>query len=122
MYTNPRIEKPETCKTDTIVSMLLLNPHDHIFTYQRPDGSRYLMYYIKGEDPEEWYEEVDGYQMELNLNTQKVLDMAGVKEGSVMEGIFAMYCAAYLIDPESGKSKNKIESFIIINRFFSLSQ
>jgi hypothetical protein len=49
--------------------MLLLNPHDHIFTYQRPDGSRYLMYYIKGEDPEEWYEEVDGYQMELNLNT-----------------------------------------------------
>ena len=52
-----------------IVKMLLLNPHDHIFTYQRPDGSRYLMYYIKGEDPEEWYEEVDGYQMELNLNT-----------------------------------------------------
>ena len=69
MYTNPRIEKPETYKTDPIVSMLLLNPHDHIFTYQRPDGSRYLMYYIKGEDPEEWYEEVDGYQMEMDINT-----------------------------------------------------
>ena len=38
--------------------------------------------------------------------------MAGVKEGSVMEGIFAMYCAAYLIDPQSGRSKSKIESFI----------
>ena len=40
---------------------------------------------------------------------------AGVKQirqGAVMEGIFAMYCAAYLIDPESGKNKNKIESFI----------
>ncbi len=29
-----------------------------------------------------------------------------------MEGIFAMYCAAYLIDPESGKSKTKIQNFI----------
>tara|TARA_B100000131_G_scaffold157492_1_gene152759 strand:+ start:530 stop:1915 length:1386 start_codon:yes stop_codon:yes gene_type:complete len=38
--------------------------------------------------------------------------MAGVKEGSVMEGIFAMYCAAYLIDPQSGRSHSKIESFI----------
>ena len=37
---------------------------------------------------------------------------SNIKEGSVMEGIFAMYCAAYLIDPESGKNKNKIESFI----------
>ena len=35
-----------------------------------------------------------------------------IKEGSVMEGIFAMYCAAYLIDPQSGRNKNKIESFI----------
>ena len=38
--------------------------------------------------------------------------MAGVKEGSVMEGIFAMYCAAYLIDPKSGQSEEKIEKFI----------
>ena len=35
-----------------------------------------------------------------------------IKEGSVMEGIFAMYCAAYLIDPESGKSDSAIEKFI----------
>ena len=35
-----------------------------------------------------------------------------IKEGSVMEGIFAMYCAAYLIDPAGGKDKSAIESFI----------
>ena len=35
-----------------------------------------------------------------------------IKEGSVMEGIFAMYCAAYLIDPAGGKDKTAIESFI----------
>jgi len=35
-----------------------------------------------------------------------------IKEGSVMEGIFAMYCAAYLIDPDSGKSSSAIEKFI----------
>ena len=35
-----------------------------------------------------------------------------IKEGSVMEGIFAMYCAAYLIDPEDGKNKKSIENFI----------
>ena len=29
-----------------------------------------------------------------------------------MEGIFAMYCAAYLIDPEDGKNKSSIEKFI----------
>ena len=38
--------------------------------------------------------------------------MAGIKEGSVMEGIFAMYCAAYLIDPKSGRSSTAIEGFI----------
>ena len=39
--------------------------------------------------------------------------MAGnIKEGSVMEGIFAMYCAAYLIDPNNGKSDSAIENFI----------
>ena len=35
-----------------------------------------------------------------------------IKEGSVMEGIFAMYCAAYLIDPNNGKSETAIENFI----------
>ena len=35
-----------------------------------------------------------------------------IKQGSVMEGIFAMYCAAFLIDPEDGKSKTSIEGFI----------
>ena len=35
-----------------------------------------------------------------------------IKEGSVMEGIFAMYCAAYLIDPAGGKSSSAIEKFI----------
>ena len=39
--------------------------------------------------------------------------MAGnINEGSVMEGIFAMYCAAYLIDPNNGKSDTAIENFI----------
>ena len=35
-----------------------------------------------------------------------------IKQGSVMEGIFAMYCAAYLVDPEDGKNKNAVEKFI----------
>ena len=38
--------------------------------------------------------------------------MASIKQGSVMEGIFAMYCAAYLVDPEDGKNKKAIENFI----------
>tara|TARA_Y100001951_G_scaffold101253_1_gene105863 strand:- start:586 stop:738 length:153 start_codon:yes stop_codon:yes gene_type:complete len=50
--------------------MWLLNPHDHIFMYQRPDGTMYLYYHIKDEDPEVWYEEVDGYQMELKLDNE----------------------------------------------------
>ena len=29
-----------------------------------------------------------------------------------MEGIFAMYCAAYLVDPADGKDKKSIENFI----------
>ena len=35
-----------------------------------------------------------------------------IKQGSVMEGIFAMYCAAFLVDPEDGKNKKAIEGFI----------
>jgi len=35
-----------------------------------------------------------------------------IKQGSVMEGIFAMYCAAFLIDPEDGRNKNEIKNFI----------
>ena len=35
-----------------------------------------------------------------------------IKQGSVMEGIFAMYCAAYLVDPDNGKNAKAIEGFI----------
>ena len=35
-----------------------------------------------------------------------------IKQGSVMEGIFAMYCAAFLVDPEDGKNKTAVASFI----------
>ena len=35
-----------------------------------------------------------------------------IKQGSVMEGIFAMYCAAYLIDPDNGNNAKAIEGFI----------
>ncbi len=35
-----------------------------------------------------------------------------IREGSIMEGVFAMYCAAYLMDPENGKNPAKIEKFI----------
>jgi len=38
--------------------------------------------------------------------------MSSIKQGSVMEGIFAMYCAAYLVDPEDGKDKNAVAKFI----------
>jgi len=38
--------------------------------------------------------------------------MSGIKQGSVMEGIFAMYCAAYLVDPQDGKNKAAIANFI----------
>ena len=29
-----------------------------------------------------------------------------------MEGIFAMYCAAYLVDPQDGKNKAAVANFI----------
>jgi len=35
-----------------------------------------------------------------------------IKQGSVMEGIFAMYCAGFLVDPEDGKNKKSVENFI----------
>jgi len=35
-----------------------------------------------------------------------------IKQGSVMEGIFAMYCAGYLVDPQNGKDKNAMANFI----------
>ena len=35
----------------------------------------------------------------------------GINIGSVMEGIFAMYCAAYLIDPNDGQNSNQIISY-----------
>ena len=38
--------------------------------------------------------------------------MSAIKQGSVMEGIFAMYCAAYLIDPVDGQNPKAIENFI----------
>ena len=38
--------------------------------------------------------------------------MSGIKQGSVMEGIFAMYCAAYLVDPQNGKNKAAVANFI----------
>ena len=38
--------------------------------------------------------------------------MSGIKQGSVMEGIFAMYCAAYLVDPQDGKNKAAVANFI----------
>lgn len=38
--------------------------------------------------------------------------MSTIKQGSVMEGIFAMYCAAYLVDPADGQNKKAVENFI----------
>ena len=59
--------------THPIIWMRLLNPHDHIFCYQRKDGTRYLYFKEKDHDPEEWYEEADGYQKELDLTIDKVV-------------------------------------------------
>ena len=39
-------------------------------------------------------------------------DSSAVKEGSVMEGLFAMYCAAILIDPNDGADASKVTTFI----------
>ncbi len=38
--------------------------------------------------------------------------MASIKQGSVMEGIFAMYFASYIVDPADGKDKKSIQNFI----------
>ena len=51
--------------TDKITQMWLLNPHDHHMLYQRDDGSFYGFSHIKGEDPEEWFWEAHGIQLEL---------------------------------------------------------
>ena len=51
--------------TDKLSKMWLLNPHDHHFLYQRDDGSYYGFTHIKGEDPEEWFWEAHGIQLEL---------------------------------------------------------
>ena len=34
------------------------------------------------------------------------------RQGAVMEGLFAMYCAAYLIDPNHGQSISEVKKFI----------
>ena len=51
--------------TDKIRKMWLLNPHDHHLLYVRDDGSFYGFTHMKGEDPEEWFWEPDGIQIEL---------------------------------------------------------
>ena len=51
--------------TDKIRQMWLLNPHDHHFLYVRDDGSFYGFTHMKGEDPEEWFWEAHGIQLEL---------------------------------------------------------
>tara|TARA_B100000214_G_scaffold369908_1_gene343736 strand:- start:52 stop:372 length:321 start_codon:yes stop_codon:yes gene_type:complete len=51
--------------TDKIRQMWLLNPHDHHMLYVREDGSFYGFTHMKGEDPEEWFWEPDGIQIEL---------------------------------------------------------
>ena len=50
-----------------IVEMLLLNPNEHTFWYERPDGTRYMYHRRKKMDPEHFFTEVDGYQIELKL-------------------------------------------------------
>ena len=56
--------------TDPLFKMLLCNPHDHHFWYQRSDGTIYGYSHIKDEPDgiDEWFWEVDGYQMELKLD------------------------------------------------------
>ena len=39
---------------------------------------------------------------------------SNIKEGSVMEGIFAMYCAAYLIDPRVEKIRIRLNVLLMI--------
>ena len=50
-----------------IVKMLLLNPHDHTFWYEKSDGTRYMFHRRKKMDPEDFFTEVDGHQLELKL-------------------------------------------------------
>ena len=38
-----------------------------------------------------------------------------VKEGSVMEGLFAMHCAAILIDPNDGKNTANVNTLSLIH-------
>ena len=38
------------------------------------------------------------------FKSQQMASSQTIKQGSVMEGIFAMYCAAYLVDPDNGKN------------------
>ena len=54
-----------------LVQMLLLNPHDHDFWYKKPDGTWYGYSKRKDHDPEEWFWEVDGRQIELKLDLPK---------------------------------------------------
>ena len=53
--------------TDKLAKMWLLNPHDHHFLYQRDDGSFYGYSHIKDEDPEDYFWEAHGIQLELKL-------------------------------------------------------
>ena len=62
-----------------IVKMLLLNPHDHTFWYKRPDGTLYMFHRRKGWDVEDFYTEVDGYQMELKFD----VDVKNKKEYNI---------------------------------------
>ena len=53
--------------THPLVRMCLLNPHDHDFWYERPDGTWYGYSKRKDEDPEEYFWEVDGRQMAMDF-------------------------------------------------------
>ena len=57
--------------TDSIVRMLLISSHDHDFWYEREDGTWYGYSKRKDHDPEEWFWEVDGRQMELKFDLPK---------------------------------------------------
>ena len=48
-----------------LVRMLLISSHDHDFWYEKPDGTWYGYSKRKDHDPEEWFWEVEGRQMEL---------------------------------------------------------
>ena len=54
--------------TDSIVRMLLISSHDHDFWYEREDGTWYGYSKRKDHDPEEWFWEVEGRQMELKFD------------------------------------------------------